>query len=384
MNTYSTENTRRNQQQALVFIATMVAFAVLVAGIGSFKNAPVDSASAPMQAMASQGRYTSPGDSYHTSYLPLVFKGSPGGAVRSDKTPTPYPRCTPTPTPATPYSTPLPTPTSSRPDCNLYLVSSFPPDIDGNTVTFNWKPAYDYGYHIQVADNQAFVAPTVDVKVDSKTYSYTTNLEDGVWYWRIRLDATIRCNVGQAMHPTGEIWSFVTSFSIGGSVTPTATPTATHDTEALVLAQVGERIPTCSADNSFLHVAPPSYYLTCAVGSGHFVEITIRRYDTPLDAQSAFTAAYGDQLDQDFHGHPAVQWRCFTNSYANCRYSRCLMPDDLTTGMLHRNHCWQADRWKICVHAFDDTAIEIAPDPPEVSEVVYQVFVEYGLLSDEQ
>jgi hypothetical protein len=53
--------------------------------------------------------------------------------------------------------------------------------------------------------------------------------------------------------------------------------------------------------------------------------------------------------------------------------------------MLHRNHRWQADRWIIRVHAFDDTAIEIAPDPLEVSEVVYQVFVEYGLLlSDEE
>lgn len=377
MNTYSTKSTRRNQQRALVFAATLVAFAVLVAGIG---HAPVDSASAPMQAMTPQDRYTS---SYYTSYLPLVVKQSSGWAEGPDKTPTPYPPCTPTPTPAIPFSTSLPTPTSCRPDCDLYLVSSFPPDIDGNTVTFNWKPAYNYGYHIQVADNQEFVAPTVDVKVDSKTYSYTTDLEDGVWYWRIRLNALIRCNIGQVMHPSGEIWSFVTSFSVGESVTPTATPTATQDIEALVLVQVGEQIPMCAADDSFLHVAPPRYYLTCAVGSGHLVEIAIKRYDTPLDAQSAFTAAYGDQ-EQDFHGHPAVEWRCFTNSYANCRYSTCLMPDDPTTGMLHRNHCWQADRWIICVHAFDDTAIETAPDPLEVSEVVHQVFVEQGLLPDEQ
>lgn len=378
-----TKSNHRGQRRTLVFIATLIAFAILMVGIGPLKNVPVDSASAPMQAMASRDQYTFSRASYYTSYLPLVAKQSSGRAVGPDKTPTPFPLCTLTPTPAIPHSTSLPTPTSSRPDCSLYFVSSFPPDIDGSTVTFNWKPAYDYGYHIQVADNQAFVAPTVDAKVDSTTYSYTTDLEDGVWYWRIRLDALIRCNVGQVMHPSGEIWSFVTSFSVGGSVTPTVTPTATHDIEALILAQVGERIPMCSADNSFLHVAPPYYYLTCAVGSGHFAEITIKRYDTPLDAQSAFAAAYGDQ-DQGFHSHPAVEWRCFTNSYSNCSYSRCLRPDDLTTGMLHRNHCWQADRWNICVHAFDDTAIEIAPDPLEVSEVVYQVFVEQSLLSDEQ
>lgn len=366
----------RQSQRTRVFIATLITFAALVTGIGSLPNVSVDSVPAK-HAIASQGRDTFPRTSYYTTHLPLVAKQSPGGIAAPNGTPTPLPLCTPTPL--------LPTPTSARPDCSLYFVSLLPPVIDGNTVTLNWEPAYDYGYHIQVADNQAFVTPTIDVKVDSTTYSYTTDLEDGVWYWRIRLDARIRCNVGQVMHPSGEIWSFVTSFSVGGSVTPTETPTATHDIEALILTQVDERMPRCSAfGNALVHVAPPSYYLTCLAGVGHSTTVTIRRYATSLDAQSAFAAAYGDQPDQDFHGHPAVEWRCFTESYANCGYSRCLKPGDLTTGKLHRNHCWQADRWTICVHAFDDTAIKTAPDPLEVSEVVYQVFVEHGLLSDEQ
>lgn len=578
----STRSNHQNQRRTLVFITTLITFAILVTGIGLFQNVPVDSASAPMQAMASQGRDAFSHTSYYTTHLPLVVKQSPGtsgrgfeiagivydaaggiqkpiaGAavfIRSDglnrstfagggqdgrfvlfvpeaylnqssvtvgaqaegfdtmqttyspaelmaqpelaaglfaspeptststpdprltatptppcatviegkvvdavaqqpvagatvklwehpgiatttddagyyrlvypyhytpkvqilasgyrglvinkplpggcmqasidfqisqvePAPTPFPTCTLTPTPTGPYSTPLPTPTSARPDCSLYFVSFFPPDIDGNTVTFNWEPAYSYGYHIQVADNQAFVTPTVDVKVDSTTYSYTTDLGDGVWYWRIRLDALIRCNVGQVMHPSGEIWSPVAPFSVGGSVTPTETPTATHDIEVLILTQVDERMPLSSAfGNTPVQVAPPYYYLTCLAGAGHSTTVTIKRHNTPLDAQSAFSAAYGDQPDQDFHGHPAVEWRCFTNSYANCSYSRCLRPGDLTTGMLHRNHCWQADRWTICAHAFDDTAIETALDPLEMSTVVHQVFVEHGLLSDEQ
>lgn len=157
--------------------------------------------------------------------------------------------------------------------------------------------------------------------------------------------------------------------------------TPTPDIETLVLTQVSERISMCPPDfgsNSLFVSAdesPARFRLACGVGWGHVSDVRIWCYDNPPAAQVAFADIYGDLPVQDFHGYLAIAWRCLTNSDANCRPS-----SDVAQGMLHRNHCWQADRWLICAHAFDDTSHEDAVDPLEISEAVYQASVEHGLL----
>ena len=158
-------------------------------------------------------------------------------------------------------------------------------------------------------------------------------------------------------------------------------PIAAGDTEALVLKQVGELIPMCPPDfgSNTLFISggasPARFRLECGVGWGHVSDVEIRRYDSSVDAQSALADILGDLPAQDFHGRPAIEWRCFAQSYANCWPS-----GGVERGMLHRNHCWQADRWLTCAHAFDDIGWEFASDPLKISEAVYQAFVEHSLL----
>jgi len=169
-------------------------------------------------------------------------------------------------------------------------------------------------------------------------------------------------------------------------VAVTASPaTAISDTEALVLRQVGQEMPMCpffAYDRNTLYISteesPARFSLVCGVGWGHVSDVRIWRYDSAADAESALADQRGDQPPESFHGHPAVTWRCLAESYANCD------PDsEREQGMLHRNHCWQADRWLVCAHAFDDTSIESALDPLEISEAVHGWCIEQGLI-DEQ
>ncbi len=170
----------------------------------------------------------------------------------------------------------------------------------------------------------------------------------------------------------------VTALPPATAISPS--PTVTNDLEALVLMQVGERISMCPpkmGSNAFFISAdesPIRFSLSCGVGWGHVSDVAIWRYDNSPAAQAAFANLRGDLPPQDFHGYAAIEWRCFARSYANCEPS-----NGIAQGMLHRNHCWQADRWLICAHAFDDTSIETAVDPLKISEAVYQASLVHGL-----
>jgi hypothetical protein len=50
--------------------------------------------------------------------------------------------------------------------------------------------------------------------------------------------------------------------------------------------------------------------------------------------------------------------------------------------MRHRYHVWQAERWLVTVHSFDDTHYAIAPVPLDVSNIVYRLALENGLFAD--
>jgi len=136
--------------------------------------------------------------------------------------------------------------------------------------------------------------------------------------------------------------------------------------------------PPDSGSNAFFISADETavrFRLACGGGWGHVADVTIWRYDNSPAVQAAFADIRGDLPVQDFHGYPAIAWRCFARSYVNCEPS-----SGVAQGMLHRNHCWQADRWLICAHAFDDTDYETAVDPLKISEAVYQASLEHGLL----
>lgn len=157
-------------------------------------------------------------------------------------------------------------------------------------------------------------------------------------------------------------------------------PAASGETETLVLKQVSEFIPMCPPDfgsnEIFISADEPlaHFSLDCDVSWGHVAEVWMRRYATQPEAQSAFAEIRGDLAAQDFHGYPALGWECFAQSYANCYPS-----SGIERGLLHRNHCWQADRWLICAHAFDDSGWRFAPAPLKISEAVYQASVKLGL-----
>jgi hypothetical protein len=151
---------------------------------------------------------------------------------------------------------------------------------------------------------------------------------------------------------------------------PAATSVAT-DTEILVLQEV---IPAlqCPADSPFgaprLLAQSGSYNVSCAQAEGHSIEVLIQRLSSPEEAQSAFGANQdGNPPVEQFHGHPAYAWQYDVQS------------DNVALPMRHRGHYWQADRWLIYVHAFDDTPYTITPDPLAISEAVYQAAIALGL-----
>jgi hypothetical protein len=90
------------------------------------------------------------------------------------------------------------------------------------------------------------------------------------------------------------------------------------------------------------------------------VSVEIRRLRDEAEARAAFEKARGNNPVERFHGYLAATWQYDEN------------PTNAGFPMRHRQHAWQADRWLVVAGAFDDTHYAIAPEPKEVSEIVYQ------------
>lgn len=145
------------------------------------------------------------------------------------------------------------------------------------------------------------------------------------------------------------------------SITPTATPVFTQ-TEMLALQQAAQKV--CCGDslpcNQRFYAEETRYGFGCWVAAGHSASVEIQRLPDEAGARSAFEKARGNNPVERFHGHLAAVWQDDQN------------PDNPAFPMRHRQHAWQADRWLVVVIAFDDTHYAIAPEPQEVSEIVYQ------------
>lgn len=136
--------------------------------------------------------------------------------------------------------------------------------------------------------------------------------------------------------------------------TPTATPVIT-DTEVIVLQQAAQAVG-CPPD---VIVIDTTYSFYCTVSIGHTTDAEIMRYNSAAEAEVAFDAARGSNPLKCFHGYPAYTWEYDQN------------PGHWLP-MKHRGHAWQAVRWVITAHSFDDTHFIIAPAPATVSEAIYQ------------
>ena len=157
---------------------------------------------------------------------------------------------------------------------------------------------------------------------------------------------------------------------------PTTAPVETvpAEVEALVLGQVAQAMgwdaPSGVYPRLELVAEGNTYRLACVVAAGHSVDIRIQRFQSRDEAQDAFEAAREGHPIQGFYEVQATAWH------------RDERPDNPAMPMRHRYHLWQAERWLVTVHSFDDTHFAIAPAPRDVSEVVYQAALEKGLFAD--
>jgi hypothetical protein len=201
-----------------------------------------------------------------TSYLPLVIKHSPAACTPPLCEPGQVLHCPSGDCPngcGVACATPTPVPTSLlRPDCSDFIVDPYPPAIAGSTVTLSWTPANApsvVNYRIQVADNAEFANPTVDVVVNGTTY--TIELEEGSWHWRVQASYFAVCNLaGGIPITTSELWSYSPPFNIG-ETTPTSTAAGCSQPETRI---------TIDATPSFLEVNNP---LTVTYTPSNFANI---------------------------------------------------------------------------------------------------------------
>ena len=146
----------------------------------------------------------------------------------------------------------------------------------------------------------------------------------------------------------------------------TPTPTATSippGTEAIVLQEAAEALDCPSG----ICVEDTTYSFTCVVAAGHSADARIQRFESPADARAAFDAERGDRPVQCYYDYPAYTWQ----------YDES--PGTPGFPLRHRGHAWQAGRWLVVTHSFDDTAYEIAPAPLTVSDAIYQAAAAHSL-----
>ncbi len=157
------------------------------------------------------------------------------------------------------------------------------------------------------------------------------------------------------------------------NLTPTSSLTSaapTTDKEMVVLQQSAQLLCPSPQPNPFSSpqlVADGNVYrLSCIFAAGHDTNVSIERFESQAETQTAFRAATLDHISQDYHGYPASAWD---------------QPSSAAPNGKERIWIWQADQWLIQIKSFDDTAYLIALNPGEVAEVLRRIAAEQGLFS---
>lgn len=114
------------------------------------------------------------------------------------------------------------------------------------------------------------------------------------------------------------------------------------------------------------------YRFTCVQATSHSLDAVIERFAGEAEARAAFDAARAGRALECFQGRAAYSWQ----------YDE--QPDIPAFPMRHRGHAWQAWRWLVTVQTFDDTHFEIAPEPEQVSQAIYEAAVAAGFFSKTQ
>ena len=136
------------------------------------------------------------------------------------------------------------------------------------------------------------------------------------------------------------------------------------DLEQTVMEQAAQALGCGSS----VGVVGTAYWIRCTASPGHENDACIERYASEVAAQSALAQASSAGIPVQFHGYPG-----YTRQYAQNPGS--WLP------MNHRYHRWQAGRWLIISHAFDDTHYAMARPPEFFSEAIYQTAIAQGLFS---
>ena len=108
------------------------------------------------------------------------------------------------------------------------------------------------------------------------------------------------------------------------------------------------------------------YRLACIFGAGHDTSISMERFKSQTEAESAFRAATLGHPSRDYHGSPAAAWE---------------QPASLAPEGKERIWIGQVARWLIRIKSFDDTAYAVTPDPGEVAETLYRNATALGMFS---
>ncbi|HEY9075497.1 MAG TPA: hypothetical protein VIO61_03065 [Anaerolineaceae bacterium] len=100
--------------------------------------------------------------------------------------------------------------------------------------------------------------------------------------------------------------------------------------------------------------------LACVVSAGHSTEAQLEKYENNSQAHKALIEKTQNRPAQGFHNHIAVAWS-----------EKQPAPSSLN----HRWYVCQLDEYLAVIHAADDTAWLLAPDPQTVAEAIYQAGV---------
>lgn len=146
--------------------------------------------------------------------------------------------------------------------------------------------------------------------------------------------------------------------------------TAEAANEMSVLRQTAQVLCPARPGNAFsspqLDAQGNVYRLACIFGAGHDTSISMERFKSQAEAESAFRAATPGHPARDYHGSPASSWE----------QPAALAPEG-------RERIWigQVAQWLIQIKSFDDTAYAVTPDPGDAAETLYQNAAALGLFS---
>jgi hypothetical protein len=165
-----------------------------------------------------------------------------------------------------------------------FLPANMQESVSFATPTFSWDIVEGArAYDLEVDNDPNFGSPAIDIRTTQNSYTWTSTLSNGVYYWRVRVTR------GTTSSSVFNAWSPVRTFTLTLPLPTGLTPNESNPANAISAAPTFCWQPVLQSSGSYPVLAAYKYRLQVSKGDPTFSSI----YETADTEQTCYTPVKG-------------------------------------------------------------------------------------------